>query len=50
MVAVGDCDYHGETVAEASVRGQGGRVRVPRGAGVGLLVSWERGLVSVVES
>ena len=29
MVAVGVCDYHGETVAEASVSmGQGGRVRV----------------------
>ena len=32
MVAVGVCVYHGETVAEASVWAQGGRVRVPRGA------------------
>ena len=32
MVAVRVCDYHGETVAEAPVWAQGGRVRVACGA------------------
>ena len=36
MVAVGDCYYHGETVAEAPVWGQGGRVRVASRAGGGV--------------
>ena len=42
VVAVGDCDYHGEKVAEAPVWAQWGRVRVPRDIahGVGLTAAW----------